>query len=278
MHKCSKCHKEFKRKIYLKYHIEKNICDKYNQLPFGCDFCDKRYSLKKTLAQHVKNKHSSDNSKPQPKKVKCPMCNKTFSRSDNMKRHQNKGYCPMIKNGKNVSITNNNTNNIDNSVNDNSVNDNSVNIQNNITINFGKEKLDDWINEVGRSTIDKCLRDINAIPTNLLEAKHVLAKKNRNVYIPSDEHKYKDSYVYLNGWIEMKTSLMLTKMLIGVADDIYDIISNNFKYGLRLSKKLKEALDEKITAIQNDKFLQGPAANMLLKHKEALEKHFNESR
>jgi hypothetical protein len=147
----------------------------------------------------------------------------------------------------------------------------------NITINFGMEKLDDWIEDVGRKMVDRCLRDLNGLPINLLEAKHVLSKQNKNVYLPSEEDKYKNSLVYSNGWKEMKTSQVLDKMLMGVANDIYDMITNDSKYKLRLSKKLKEALDKKITRIQNDKYLQGPTANMLLKNKETLSEHYNKT-
>jgi len=214
---------------------------------------------KKNMAQ-VKN----------AKEVKCPLCNKSFSSQGNVNRHLKKAQCSIVGNKGNISITN-----IDNSVNIH----NNNNIQNNmnITINFGMEKLDDWIDDVGRKIVDKCLRDLNGLPINLLEAKHILSKRNMNVYLPSEEDKYNNSLVYSDGWKEMKTSQVIDKMLINVANDIYDMITNNEKYKLRLSKKLKEKLDKKITTIQNDKFLQGPTANMLLKNKEILSDHYNKT-
>jgi hypothetical protein len=261
------CPKEYKKKISLINHKNRNECDKYNNLKFKCTDCNKRYLLKKTLLKHMKEKHSTNK---KCKEVKCPLCNKSFICQGNVNRHLKKGQCSLIGNKSSVTINNN----------DNSVNiQNNNNIQNNmnITINFGMEKLDDWIEDVGRKMVDRCLRDLNGLPTNLLEAKHVLSKRNMNVYLPSEEDKYKNSLVYSNGWKEMKTSQVLDKMLIGVANDIYDMITNDSKYKLRLSKKLKEALDKKITLIQNDKYLQGPTANMLLKNKEVLSEHYNKT-
>ena len=175
--------------------------------------------------------------------------------------------CPGIKNKgtNNISITN------DNSVNIN--NNNNINIH----INFGNEKLDDWIDKVGNKIIDKCIRNFQGLPCNLLEAKHVLAKQNRNIYLPSDGDKYNDMNIYSDGWKKMNTSLALSKMLAGAADDIYDIIQNDKKYKLRLSKKLKEELDKKITIIQQDPYLKGSVVNMLLKNKNILAEHFNET-
>jgi hypothetical protein len=269
MHTCNECGKQFKRKVYLRNHIQKNICDKYKTMPFECKLCNKRYSLKKTLAQHIKNKHKTRD--PKLDVTSCLMCNKKFSSKSNMKRHIKNGQCPIIKGNKgNVSIVNNN----DNSVN---IHNNNINNNFNITIDFGKEKLDDWIEDVGRKIVDKCLRDLNGLPINLLEAKHVLSKRNMNVYLPSEEDKYKNSLVYSNGWKEMKTSKMIDKMLIGVANDIYDMITNDTKYKLRLSKKLKEELDKKISVIQSNKYLQGPTANMLLKNRELLGEHYNKT-
>ena len=45
-----------------------------------------------------------------------------------------------------------------------------------------------------------------------------------------------------------------------------------------MRKKLRKKLDEKITFIQNDEYLQGPAANMLLKNRETLHDTFENSK
>ena len=270
-HECSNCHKIFSRKSTLENHIKKNICEKYNNLPYKCSYCHNKYASKKSLLLHESKKHIKENIKVKCKEVKCPLCKKIFSNQGNVNKHILESRCPMVKGNKGNIIINN----------DNSVNiQNNNNIQNNmnITINFGMEKLDDWIDDVGRKIVDKCLRDLNGLPINLLEAKHILSKRNMNVYLPSEEDKYNNSLVYSDGWKEMKTSQVIDKMLINVANDIYDMITNNEKYKLRLSKKLKEKLDKKITTIQNDKFLQGPTANMLLKNKEVLGEHYDKTK
>ena len=270
---CETCNKQYKNKISLKNHKNRNECEKYNKLQFKCKNCYKRYSSKKALLKHMKDKHSIEqNVKKKCTNHKCPLCNKTFSCKSNLNRHLSKGYCPMIeKNSNNVSVMNNSNN--DNSVNIN----NNINNNINIHINFGKEKLDDWINEVGNKIIDKCIRNLQELPCNLLEAKHVLAKQNRNIYLESEEDKYKDINIYSDGWKKMNTSSVLAKMIHSCGDDIFDLITNDKKYKLRISKKLKEALDKKITTIQSDEFLKGPVVNMLLKNKNILKEHFDKT-
>ena len=264
-YECNICHKKFKKNIYLRNHINKNICEKYNKLPYGCNHCEKRYSLKRTLSIHLKSKHNNKNSENN-KNIKCTLCYKDFSSKSNLNKHLALARCHMIKNkASNISITNNN--------------DNSINIQNNINIkiNFGREKLDDWIDIVGNKIINKCIRNLQGLPSNLLEAKHVLVKQNRNIYLPSEEDKYKDINIFSDGWKQLSTSLILDKMLVNISNDIYDIIQNDKKYKLRLSKKLKDELDKKITVIQKDPYQKGPVINMLLKNKDVLSEHFNET-
>lgn len=262
--KCDKCYKEFKKQKYLMKHLKKNICDKYNSLPYACEYCNKKYSLKRTLSTHIREKHFIKFDKNNNNKLQCKLCKKVFSGQGNLNKHLLLKRCSKIKDSKttNISITNN-----------------SVNINNtiNINIDFGRERLDDWINDVGKSMIDKCIRNFNGLPGNLIEAKHIMVKQNRNIYLPSDEDKYKDMYIYSNGWKKMKTSLVLDKMLVNISNDIYDIINNDEKYKLRLSKKLKKELDKKMTTIQTDNFLKGPVANLLLKNKEVLNENFNET-
>ena len=265
--KCEKCNKEFKRKKYLMNHINKNICDKYNNLPYTCEYCNKKYLLKRTLSAHIREKHYEqfqEKKKGSKNKFSCQLCKKVFSNQSNLNKHLLLNRCTKVKNGKttNISITNN-----------------SVNINNtiNINIDFGRERLDDWINDVGKQIVNKCIRNLNALPGNLIEAKHIMVKQNRNIYLPSDEDKYKDMYIYSNGWKKMKTSLVLDKMLVNISNDIYDIINNDEKYKLRLSKKLKKELDKKMTTIQTDNFLKGPVVNLLLKNREILSDNFNET-
>ena len=95
------CPKQFKKKISLINHKNKNECDKYNKLPFKCSYCNKRYKIKKTLMKHEKNKHiENKNINKNIKKYEydCMLCNKLFSTKSNLTKHLLKKRCPKLKN------------------------------------------------------------------------------------------------------------------------------------------------------------------------------------
>ena len=54
-------------------------------------------------------------------------------------------------------------------------------------------------------------------------------------------------------------------------------MNSNTKYKLRLSKKIRKELDNKISVIHKDKSYRGPVVNMLLKNKEILSNNVNKS-
>jgi uncharacterized Zn-finger protein len=77
-YKCPKCDnwptiKELRKlNNHLKMHAQ----------PIKCDFCDKRYSCRKTVNEHVRLVHSE---KPEP--VKCPKCDKLCSDQAKLNKH-----------------------------------------------------------------------------------------------------------------------------------------------------------------------------------------------
>ena len=79
-YKCEYCGKEFDKKNNLKKHIigvHEESTENYN---FVCDFCAKRFYSSSHLKRHVLQHHSEN-------KEKCPICGKTFSVANVLRRH-----------------------------------------------------------------------------------------------------------------------------------------------------------------------------------------------
>jgi hypothetical protein len=63
-----------------------NIFKMSSSTPFQCDFCDKQYNLRNSLAQHLKRSHSSHLSEPKNKCIE-PGCTKSFFNVANLRKH-----------------------------------------------------------------------------------------------------------------------------------------------------------------------------------------------
>ena len=97
-HICKKCGKGFPRKAYLKTHanraIVNGICDTRRKNTTEkvkpenkCDICEKNFTVKKSLDQHIKSFHE---------KIKdqiCEKCGKGFSRKAYLKTHTSRTIC-----------------------------------------------------------------------------------------------------------------------------------------------------------------------------------------
>lgn len=128
---CTLCQKVFTSKQSLKYHVEHNVCKKYNTLT--CNICNKNFSSKYNLVRHndthltqnkthidissqiLTNPHkknhtvsisphnsltNSSQALTSPHKTSlgytCTYCKKQFTRIDNLTRHVNK-FCKKCK-------------------------------------------------------------------------------------------------------------------------------------------------------------------------------------
>ena len=113
--KCYKCNCKFTTNQSLKYHIKNNVCVKIKK-KFSCMFCSKSYKYNHGLLKHLNNKHlnnkhvnrmkNNNNNNNKQNSLECKLCNKKFTRYDNLKRHAK------------ISCKNNNNNNNNNNFNE----------------------------------------------------------------------------------------------------------------------------------------------------------------
>ena len=77
---CTFCSKTFKKKALLKRHMQTHSTEK----PYKCEHtnCGKAFKNQSQLYNHIQRVHFKQT------KHKCTICDKTFTRIDNMKRHQ----------------------------------------------------------------------------------------------------------------------------------------------------------------------------------------------
>ena len=84
LYHCSKCEKSFSRKDTLQNHIKsKHDDEKVESLI--CTTCDKAFAGKETLTRHIRHVHEKE------QKFLCPVCPQKFSRLDNLRRHEKRG-------------------------------------------------------------------------------------------------------------------------------------------------------------------------------------------
>ena len=78
---CEFCGGSFKR---LDKHIERNMCQTDNQVRFDCESCDKTFSMKHSLANHIKVVHLKIRNKA------CTYCDYKTHTKFNLDLHINK--------------------------------------------------------------------------------------------------------------------------------------------------------------------------------------------
>ena len=91
---CKFCEETFNCHINLKRHL-KNILDKNGNVKYACTKCEEEFCTAKFLAAHCRTMHSSEEdlnmhitSVHIPETHVCDICSKSFSREDNLIRHQ----------------------------------------------------------------------------------------------------------------------------------------------------------------------------------------------
>ncbi|XP_055382815.1 zinc finger protein 540-like [Condylostylus longicornis] len=79
---CSFCGKEF----LLRYNYTKHL-ESHNRVKDVCNICDKEFRNYRDHAAHMRNIHGVVVEFPKFEEIVCPICNRGFSRRDNMKTH-----------------------------------------------------------------------------------------------------------------------------------------------------------------------------------------------
>ena len=246
---CNKCNKIFKKMVYLKEHLSKNICNKYSTYEYNCPKCDRKYKTNKSLNKHIRDKHANISKDLKKTIIKCPICSIEFSNNSNLKRHLKK-YC---RNNISNVINNNVTNNINN----------NINITNNINIqinSFGNESMDN----ISERRLMNSIKSIDNMPLDYIKLKYIDNPCNRNVYLHDRDDK--EMYVFKNGkWVKEDKIKVLNNMLVGAIDDINVFNKNNN------SGKRKARLDERLDIIEHenkmDNFQLGRVQNVTLSNK-----------
>lgn len=179
-------------------------------MEFKCNICDKQYKSYQTLWNHKKIKHT-----PKNNKIICELCNKEFTRNDNLKYHKN-NTCKMKNNNikinkledeiielknKITNISNNTLNNISN--NNSNVNNGTVNIyinktgtENVLELNdsekneiFNKE-LSGIVSFIKFINFNERLPNNHSFCTKSLEGKYLLSYNTEEEKIESVRKKY----------------------------------------------------------------------------------------
>jgi uncharacterized C2H2 Zn-finger protein len=242
IYECNKCNIAFNyKKEYMRHMNKKKKCTE-NQI-YECVECHKIYKYKSDYDRHINKKNpctinNIDNALIKTNNeeiiniIKCNECNKEFTTTRSLKRHQ-KEYCnklnlinkdellnivkelqQKIKDNDNDKIVSNNINNSNNNSNNisNSNIGNTINNTTNITINaYGKEDLSHITDKDYKTLFTKC----NSLIPTLIELIHFNENKpeNKNVYISNIKSQF------VNVYDGQQWNLMNKNELF---DDIYD--------------------------------------------------------
>ena len=101
-HRCETCGRAYIHKHHLISHKKykcinapesnKKWCSKVSKMMFECPLCEKRYTRKMNLIDHIRNIHDQ-----QRDKYFCDMCDTSFSKAYGLRRHQLR-FCKMTNN------------------------------------------------------------------------------------------------------------------------------------------------------------------------------------
>jgi hypothetical protein len=206
---------------------------------YACDNCDKIFYHKNDYNKHINKKISCN--KDEEKPFICNYCDKRFTRTDNLYRHEKNNCLFRIENERKMQIEMlvkkitdlESKVNIGNNTTINNINSNNI-LQNiNIIINpHGKEDISHITFNDYKNIFQKC----NSCVPAFIELKHFNKNKpeNSNVYISNMKSEH--AYVYDGKQWNAKNKNEVMK-------DLYD---NNCEYLIEKFEDLKDKLDESI--------------------------------
>jgi len=235
------------------------------------------------LSMVIHKNEKIDNDKPIKKDLLCIYCNKSFTRLDNLKKHE-KNTC-KLKNksiesenendNKNIINIENNIKNIDNKLSmDNQTNIHNKtyieNQTNNIIIINPNNNLQPFDNNWTIEHIDNYLRQLILLSdnkyTNLLD--EILKNKNNlNVIIDKDSHsglvyKNKDD-LYVNMKVKEIIKVSMEKLYQQLNGFYTTLLDNNTIINSNIIDNLKENLDNKFDDFCNNNNTQNIVSDLL---------------
>jgi hypothetical protein len=232
-----------------------------------------------SMVIHKNEKTESD--KPIKKDLLCIYCNKSFTRLDNLKKHE-KNICKLKnindetnEDAKNITNIENNIKNIDNKLSmDNQTNIHNKtyieNQTNNIIIINPNNNLQPFDNNWTIEHIDNYLRQLILLSdnkyTNLLD--EILKNKNNlNVIIDKDSHsglvyKNKDD-LYVNMKVKEIIKVSMEKLYQQLNGFYTTLIDNNTIINSNIIDNLKENLDNKFDDFCNNNNTQNIVSDLL---------------
>jgi len=277
-YECLRCKYKSLRNSDMKRHLERKVkCArniesiKYND--------EEIYNLSMVIHKNEK----IDNDKPIKKDLLCIYCNKSFTRLDNLKKHEkntcklkNKSIEKENKNdNKNIINIENNIKNIDNKLSmDNQTNIHNKtyieNQTNNIIIINPNNNLQPFDNNWTIEHIDNYLRQLILLSdnkyTNLLD--EILKNKNNlNVIIDKDSHsglvyKNKDD-LYVNMKVKEIIKVSMEKLYQQLNGFYTTLLDNNTIINSNIIDNLKENLDNKFDDFCNNNNTQNIVSDLL---------------
>ena len=115
-------------------------------MEFKCNICDKQYKSYQTLWNHKKIKHT-----PKNNNIICELCNKEFTRNDNLKYHKN-NTCKIKNNEINkINILEDKIEQLENKI--NNISNNTLNNINNNNSNINNGTVNIYINKTGTENV-----------------------------------------------------------------------------------------------------------------------------
>lgn len=209
---CSRCNKIYTHKGHYRRHLNRKYDCKVNSTTEDSNEIE---NIKKN-SQTEKKKESTNTHYKIKKEFICYLCERTFSRKDNLRRHLNK-YCKIKKERdekdkiyQQLLIERQEMEYKMNKLEKSNVNFyQQFNTINQININsFGNEKLENLSKKEIIEILNKCYK---ALP-ELVKKIHIDLPENRNVYIPNKKEPY--AMIYDNDrWFLKDTSEVINELI-----------------------------------------------------------------
>jgi len=278
--KCPRCEKIFTHKGHYNRHMNRKFdCTNKLQTKDGKN----KKIIKKEIVT-VKKKENKDTHNKIQSKIKkefiCHLCERTFSRKDNLRRHLNK-YCKIKKERdekdkiyQQLLIERNDMEYKMNKLEKGNVNFyQQFNTINQININsFGNEKLENLSKKEIIEILNKCYK---ALP-ELVKKIHIDLPENRNVYIPNKKEPY--AMIYDNDrWFLKDTTEVINEL---IAINNHRLLEFLDEYKEQINKQKIDRIQTMIQNSQNgklDKQYESELKVLLINYADLIQEYYQKN-